>query len=104
MQRRRERRYWVLNYDPKVTSLLRTLKMPALGQVEALDEAAVRAKVLGALSESTQLTDQVKAAAEQLRQRVDENDRMLRQLLDMERPGEPKNDGGGWRSSRVTSM
>lgn len=78
------------DYDPKVTSLLRTLKMPALGQVEALDEAAVKAKVLGALSESTQLTDQVKAAAKQLRQRVDENDRMLRQLLDMERPGEPK--------------
>ena len=32
----------------------------------------------------------MKAAAEQLRQRVDENDRILRQLLDMERPGEPK--------------
>lgn len=71
------------DYDPKVNSLLRKLGMPSLGQVEKLDVQQCRKLVADFSDRREEYREKIQAAAQSLREKETENDRILRQVTSL---------------------
>ena len=69
------------DYDPKVVSLLRTLGMPSLGDVQQLDVERGRQLVADFAARTEEYRERICASAERLRKEEQGNDRILTGLL-----------------------
>ena len=65
------------DYDPKVISMLRTLKMPSLGTVQDLNVSQGRQLVAEFVAREETYRRSIKAAAQALREKEKENERVL---------------------------
>ncbi len=71
------------DYDPKVVSLLRTLGMPSLGTVQDLNVPQGRQQAAEFVSREETYCRNIKAAAQNLREKEQENDRILQQVMNL---------------------
>lgn len=71
------------DYDPKVISLLRTLNMPSLGQVDKLDVQQGRALVKEFADQPEAYRRRIKLAAQALREKETENDRIMQRVMSL---------------------
>lgn len=71
------------DYDPKVISMLRTLEMPSLGTVQDLNVAQGRQLVAEFVAREEDYRRSIKAAAQALRGKERENDRILQQVMSL---------------------
>lgn len=72
------------DYDPKVISMLRTLDMPSLGTVQDLNVSQGRRQVTEFVAQEETYRRNIKAAAQALREKERENDRILQQVMSPE--------------------
>lgn len=78
------------DYDPKVVSLLRTLGMPSLGNAEELNVDGCRQLAEDFVAHLEEHQQTIKAAAQTLRQKEQENDRVLASLLPQHDPNKKR--------------
>lgn len=69
------------DYDPKVISMLRTLEMPSLGTVQDLNVSQGRQLVAEFVAREEDYRRSIKAAAQALREKEKENERVLTEQL-----------------------
>ena len=71
------------DYDPKLLSLLRTLDMPSLGDVQDLNVEQGRRLAADFAVRTEEYRERIRVPTEQLREKERGNDRVLQQVMNL---------------------